>query len=91
MNLDSNYQMMQSQLTTELLYSILVSITKYGVGTVIEGKSHKEFRDLDFNNTNKFKIDSMVVKNPDKLRVQDADLNLEEDEEEAELDKLGLI
>jgi hypothetical protein len=65
--------MMQSQLTTELLYSILVAITKYGVGTVIEGKSHKDFREIDFTNTSNFKIDSMVVKNPDNLRVQDGD------------------
>ena len=72
-NLDSNYQMIQSQLTTELLYSILVAITKYGVGTVIEGKSHKDFREIDFTNTSNFKIDSMVVKNPDNLRVQDGD------------------
>lgn len=81
---------MQSQLTTELLYSILVAITQYGVGTVIEGKTHKQFREIDFTNTNNFKIDSMVVRNPEGL-VQADDHNDEVDAKEKELEKLGLI
>ena len=49
---------------------------------MIEGKTPQEFREIDFTNTNSFKIDSMVVKNPEELRVKDADSDDHDDAEE---------
>ena len=57
------YTLMYKQLSIDLIYTILHSITEHTVG-MVKGKTWKEYKGYDFTNSNNFLIESMVVKNP---------------------------
>lgn len=67
----SSYALMQSQLSTELLLTILVSVNRFNVGVVNTDENWKwnQYRHIDFTHQNRFKIDGLVIKNAHKLEM----------------------
>ena len=58
------YVLMNQQLSTDLVYAILKTITER-----TDGEVKKKYKPYDFSNQNRFLIESMVVRDPEAFQV----------------------
>jgi len=59
---------LHQQLSIEMIYTILYSITEYTVGEV-KGEKYDSYKNYDFVSFNQILIDYMIVKDPKKMQV----------------------
>ena len=60
--------LLQQQLSVELIYTILYTITKYTVGKS-KSSDYREYKLYDFESFNQVPIDFMIVQEPKTLQV----------------------
>lgn len=60
--------LLQQQLSVELIYTILYTITKYTVGKS-KNTDYREYKLYDFDSFNQVPIDFMIVQEPKTLQV----------------------
>ena len=79
----TDFEIMTAQLSVDLIYAILYSITEHTVG-IKKSEDFKNYQQYDFTNKNVVLIEYMIVKNPSKI-----ELKIGEENEKVELARSG--
>lgn len=60
--ISSSFEKMQQSLCTELVYTILTTITQH-----TDGEQKKKYQEYDFSNKKKYVLENLYVKDPSKF------------------------